>query len=185
MKYSKIIIVSLFILILSLSTCFANDTNKFEIGSNKELVDVSKLYIIEGEGKYAHCKALKGYPGEDKFQVYFQGETYANYITYEDLRGIDLNEIIAWEYEGKTVKSSRKYLYNMFSDTIRLTVHNRDYAGKFSQEWYHEKFGQVYEDWVDGMSFSQDAQTLLKRYFEYKYPSPPNNRYSLRDMKIN
>lgn len=184
MKYLKSCLLTMVVFSLSLGLCFANDTTKFQIGASKELVDVTKLYVEEGKGDYAHCKALKGYPGEDKFQVYFQGDTYAKYITYEDLRGIDVNEIIEWELDGKKVRHFRKDIYRLFSDSIRLYSNRPDYKGQFSQDWHRKTFGHVYEEWIDGMSFSQDAQTLLKRYFEYKFPSPPSNRYDLRDMEI-
>lgn len=166
------------------SLCIAKDTTTFQIGASVELVDVTKLYAVAGEGKYADCKALKGYPGEDRFQVYFKGDTYAEYTTYEDLRGIDLNEVIEWEMDGKPMRHFRKDIYRLFSDSIKLYSNRPSYTGTFSQDWHRRTFGRVYEEWLDGMAFSEDAQTLLRRYFEYKFPNQFINRFEFADVKI-
>lgn len=188
LKLFKYIVLAMLFSFVFCNIGLANDNAKFGIGSSKELVDVTKLYIVDGKDKYAGYKALKGYPGEDRFQVYFQRNTNGSitslHTTYEDLRGINLDEVIEWEMDGKPMRHFRKDIYQLFSDSIKLYSNRPTYTGTFSQDWHRRTFGRVYEEWLDGMAFSQDAQTLLKHYFEYKYPTPPNNRYDLRDMDL-
>jgi hypothetical protein len=185
MKRINAIVTVFFIFFLVTNICLAEDDNtKFSIGASPKLVDVTKLYVVNGNGKYSNYKALKGYPGENKFQVYFQGDTSAIHITYKDLRGINLNEIIEWKLDGKKVRNFKKDIYKMFYDSMKLYSHRPGYNGQFSQEWNRKTFGRIYEEWLEGMGFSQDAGTLLDHYFQYKYPDPPNHRYDLRDIKI-
>lgn len=180
MKRLLLCLFAILAIFLSPNLTFASNSTTFQIGASQELVDVTKLYVEEGEGKYAGYKALKGYPGEERFQVYFQD----GHITYEDLRGIDPNEIIEWEMDGKTMRHYRKDIYRMFSDTSKLYSRRPEYTGQFSQEWNSKTFGKVYDEWFDGMIFLQDAETLLKRYFEYKNPPAANSRYDLSNIKI-
>jgi hypothetical protein len=185
MKYFNAFIVAFFIFFLAFNMCFAADDNtKFTIGASRELVDVTKLYVVNGEGEYSQYKALKGYPGENKFQVYFQGDTFASNITYKDLRGINLDEIIEWELDGKKVRHLRKDIYTMFYHSIKLYSRKLDYTGQFSQEWNRKTFGRIYEEWMEGMGFSQDAHTLLSHYFDYKYPVKSFDRFEAADIKV-
>lgn len=184
MRYFKVLLLMMCFFSLSLNLAFANGETKFSIGASNEMVDVTKLYVVNGVGAYEHCKALKGYPGEERFQVYFQGDTYPNYITYEDLRGINLDEVIEWELDGKTVRHLRRDIYRMFSDSSQLHSRRPGYTGQFSQEWNSKTFGHVYDEWFEGMAFSQDAQTLINHYFEYKNPNTLNVRDRFPDIKI-
>lgn len=125
-----------------------------------------QLYAVPGSGKYADYMMLKGYEGEDKFQIYFQGDSNSFMTTVEDLRNINLNEVITWQYNGVYYKSTRKELYSFFSDSSKLRSLLGTSSGEvFSSNWFKSTFGQVYLDWLEGMQFSAEASNLVTEYF--------------------
>lgn len=185
MRHCKFTIFITLIFCLCFMTSVLANRSQIHLESTNDPVYVDQLYVTDGEGSYTGYKKLNGYPLQDKFQVYFQGNSSSFHSTFEDLRGIDRNEVISWVDDGKNVQCTRAYLYNMFSETIPRTSHRADYVGKFSQDWAAKTFGQVYSDWLLGQAFSDDASNLVNKYFESQDSIKPNDRFSLANAKIN
>lgn len=140
------------------------ETNTIEIYSK---VDRGQLYTISGEGSYIGYMMLKGYEDEDKYQIYFQGTAESFTTTIEDLRGIDPDEIIAWEYGGNQYRNYRKDIYGFFSDALRLkSLLNIPQGEELSDEWLIDVFGNAYLDWATGMGYSMEAYNLVTEYFK-------------------
>lgn len=139
-----------------------------------EPIPAGPLYVVEGTGDYSGYQQLKGFDDEDKYEIYFKGNQSSHYTTIEDLREIDLNEKITWEYNGKTFTNTRSQLYVFFSDSSKL----RNLLGVSSQTlshtWFEETFGDVYWEWLDGISYSEDASRWVERYFQQINPPKSN-----------
>lgn len=142
-----------------------------------EPVPAGPLYVVEGTGDYSGYQQLKGFDDEDKYEIYFKGNQSSNYTTIEDLREIDLNEKITWEYNGSSFTNTRSQLYVLFSDTSKL----RNILGVSSQTlshtWFEETFGDVYWEWLDGLSYSEDASRWVEKYFQQI--NPPKSKIQL------
>jgi Cullin, a subunit of E3 ubiquitin ligase len=140
------------------------------------------LYVTEGTGKYARYKMLHGYPDQDKYQIYFQvtsvGGMEQYHITYEDLRGIDLNERITWKYNGQTYTHTRSQLYVFFSETDWFR-NNLSGIGQYTltHDWFVDVFGDVYLEWAEGIGFSTDASRWVNEYFLQTAPQDPDMPY--------
>lgn len=125
------------------------------------------LYIVPGEGFYEEYTLLKGYEDEDKYQVYFQGDAESFMTTINDLRGINLDEIITWEYNGKHYKGSIRELYGLFSDSLKIkSIFGISPGEELSDKWFIDIFGDVYLDWVTRMGYSIEAPNLVREYFK-------------------
>jgi len=110
---------------------------------------------------------LKGYEDEDKFRIYFQGNANSFMTTVEDLRGINLDERITWEYKGITLTNTIRELYNLFSDSLRIkSLLNIEQGEELSDQWFIGVFGKVYLDWVDFVAISSKAPDLVTEYFK-------------------
>lgn len=153
--------------------------------SDNQTISTTQLYVIDGTGKYSGYKILKGYTNEDRFRVYYKGTPESYSVFYDDLSNINLNEIITWNYEGKIVKSKRKDLYNLFSDTSQYSTHLGIYdTGLLSQDWFEKTFGQVYWDWAEGIGYANEAEKLVEQYFVQTGQSKIVDRTALRDIAI-
>ena len=140
------------------------ETNTIEINSK---ADKGQLYTVPGKDTYAEYTMLKGYEDENKYQIYFQGSAESFMTTVEDLRGINLDEIITWEYDGNQFIHYRKDVYSFFSDAVRLkSLLNIPKGEKLSDEWLINIFGNVYIEWAVGIGYSLEAPNLVTEYFK-------------------
>jgi hypothetical protein len=141
------------------------DDSKLPAGN----ADEDCLYVTDAKGKYAGYYMLHGYPEQDKFQIYFKVTSNGSYeqyhITYEDLRGLNLNERITWKYDGNTYTHTRSQLNGFFADT-RWFRNNLSGVGDYTltHEWFVDTFGDVYLDWAEGYYF--DAEAYVTRYMD-------------------
>lgn len=126
----------------------------------------SKLYIVEGTGKYKGYKELKGFGDDRPYKVYFEGGKEGNIVSFhseiEEKKPKNLNEIITWKYKGNIYKNTRLECYNFFNDYTRLDsiIHT-----SVDDDWLEATFGQVYDDWFNSMSYSDEASRLVDIYF--------------------
>ena len=153
------------------------EKKRVEIGETPDDVDVpdsqtavesgDSLYVTDGQGAYAGFKMLHGYEGEDQYQIYFKGDANRYQTAIEDLRGINLKEIITWEYDGVTRKNTRSELYSFFADTAWFRNNLKGVTQyTLTNEWFMDVFGDVYMDWATGIGFSSDAARWVEKYFE-------------------
>lgn len=136
--------------------------------------DADKLYTVKGTGKYADYMELKGFPDEDKYRIFFQGDANKFHTMIEDLRKIDLNEVITWKDNGVTYKTKRSDLYKMFSNL----------SHQYTHQWLLETFDQVYLDWAEGIGFSEDATRWVQQYFKQSQPNSRGNITLTPDMEF-
>jgi len=168
LKKINLILVLILAFTLSLTIIAKADTTKLTA------VDVTK-------GKYAGYQMLKGYDGEKDFRVYFKvekkGSITSSVYTCVYLKKENMNQVFKWKYNGKTVKGTRKSLYELFTDTQGY----RSESGKYSDEWYKATYGQVYEDWFAIKICEQDAEDIIN---EYLNEGNTYDRYSTADLVI-
>lgn len=147
--------------------------NNYEVTT----ADSDGFYVVKGTGEHSGYMELKGYPDEDKYRIYFKGDASSYHVTYDDLRGIDLNEIIAWESNGENYQSKRSDLYVYFSDTtwFRNNLNGiTDYT--LTTEWFMDTFGDTYSEWSRGLlGYSSEASRFVQDYFEQTSPSGKGN----------
>ena len=147
-----------------------------------ELVDVrsmnatvlsGELYVTDADGKHEGYKKLNGYPGQEKFQVYFkQGEVFA------DILYIDMNERINWEYKGAMHNNSREEIYGLFYEVHR----KRSVAVK--DTWEYKTFGQVYLDWLERIRITDDAMRLVSAQAMFARGERPYDRFAMAKIKL-
>lgn len=159
------------------------ETRTIEIYSNK---DKGQLYAVSGEGPYEGYMLLRGYEGEEKFQIYFQGEADSFMTTIEDLRDINLDERITWKYKGITLTNTIRELYSLFSDSLRImSLLNIEPGEELIDQWFIDVFGKVYLDWLDLMNISSKAPELVTEYFKQTGQLNTNRNNTLNpDSKV-
>lgn len=166
--YRKIILL-LFICLLATSTCFAGKPpleqpdDKYNVMINQTKIYAKDLVVTDGADEYAGYLKMSGYPGDDKFQIYFQDNSHDNitsyHMTYVDLRGIDLNENFYFTYEGTPRKMTRGQV-----NTVFLLFPRTDFECFLKQT-----FPGAYNDWFEAQAFSSNAERLVRCYIEYKH----------------
>lgn len=134
--------------------------------------NASGLYTVEGKGKYTGYKMLKGYPDEDKYQIYFQGNANSYFTTIEDTRKINLSENITWNYNGKTFKTKRSDLYSYFSDITWFKSNLKN--DNITDDWLMTTFGNTYLEWAESLDFSNEAARWVQKYFDQTSPNKSN-----------
>ncbi|TGE34709.1 cell wall-binding repeat-containing protein [Desulfosporosinus fructosivorans] len=154
-------------------TAVVSDTVVQNLSDNSSIINpvedatgLSKLYTEDGIGEYLGFKKLMGYTDSDKFAVYFKG-TFSSYrVSVADLRGLNDNEIVTWNYNGRTVTNTRKECNNFFSDLSSFKSKFNLSDDLISSEGLHSTFGQVYLDWASFYGFSADAGRMVNKYLE-------------------
>ena len=134
--------------------------------STELMANVYDLYSTDATGSYSGYKQLHGYPNEDEFSIYYKGTSSSNETTYEDNRGLNLNAVYRWSYNGVTYRNTRRELYGFFFDTARFSSNYAIDGGVLSSSWFESTFGQVYSDWMDTVGYSCDASHLVSKYLE-------------------
>lgn len=152
--------------------------------STDKMASLDRLYVADGADKYTGYKMLKGYPGENKFQIYFQGNVDSYMATYEDLRYINLDEVISWAYKDNSYKNTRKDLYEFFSDTSWFRSNLGIDSSVLSHDWFMKTFGEVYGDWMQGIAYSNDASRLVGEYLGRLSGVKKVNRYETANMEV-
>lgn len=124
------------------------------------------LSVTDGTGQYSGYQMLHGYEGEEDYQIYFKGNANSYFTTIEDLRGINLKEVIRWSHAGKTYKNTRSELYSFFADTSWFRNNlNGVTSYTLTSDWFMDVFGDVYLDWAAGIGYSSDASRWVEKYF--------------------
>ncbi|MCM3762061.1 copper amine oxidase N-terminal domain-containing protein [Alkalihalobacillus oceani] len=140
-----------------------------------------RLYTVNGTGTYAGYLELKGFPDEDKYRIYLKGDANSYTVSIEDVRGINLNEMITWQYAGQTYRTQRRDLHRYFSDKTWYNLGNYDYI----HESLENTFGHVYVQWVEGLDFTtNEGPSLVNEYFKQTMPEPPSNITLTPDAKV-
>jgi hypothetical protein len=148
-----------------------------------EPVPAGPLYVVDGTGDYSGYQQLKGFTDEDKYEIYFKGKQSSFHTTIEVLNEVDLNEKITWEYNGRSLTHTRSQLYAFFSDTSKLRSLLDVSSQTLSHTWFEETFGDVYWEWLDGISYSEDASRWVEKYF--RQINPPKSNVTLTpDAKV-
>lgn len=169
----KMILILLLLCFSSVGSAEEYKGEVVDIRSVNKTVLSGELYITDADGKYEGYKKLNGYPGQDKFQVYFkQGEVFA------DILNIDMDERIEWEYKGATWNNSRREIYGLFADLRHSgsrAVHDT---------WEYKTFGQVYLDWLQRITITDDALRLVTAQALFARGEKPYDRFSTAKIKL-
>ena len=174
----KMILILLLLCFSSVGSAEEYKGEVVNVYSMKATVLSGELYATNGEGKYEGYKKLNGYPGQNAFQVYFQGDGNSYSVSVEDLSGIDLDERISWQHEGKQCNNSRKEIYNLLSDLHKLK------PDEDSRKWMNDTFGQVYLDWISQGLITEDASRLVGKYKQFARGEKPYDRFATAKIKI-
>ncbi len=146
------------------------------------------------EGEYAGYQMLKGYQGEELFRVYFKveykGSIISYVVTHENLKEVDMDEVITFEYRGEKRQSTRRQLYELFNTASSLWSYKRSYEEwvdedtEFSPAWLEKTFGEVYQDWFNDQLYSQEASRLVNKYLSQNQPEPLVDRFTTSEITI-
>lgn len=153
-----------------------------------DTVDISKLYAVNGTGQYKGKKLLKGFKGHSKCIISFTGK-YNSYSGSVEIKGktySNMQEKISWtNVEGVKLKSTRGEFYEYLDVAIpfydKLRNHN-EYT--YSQEWFNDKYGKLYEDYFRYNYEIETGTELLELYMESIDPTPKVDRFSTRDIDM-
>lgn len=150
--------------------------------STNQMASSDELYSVNGKGTYTGYKMLKGYPNEHKFQIYYKGDASSYMTTIEDLRGINLNNVVTWKYNGASYKNTTKDLYRFFADTSWFRSNLGISDNTLSHDWFVQTFGDTYMNWIEGIAYSNDAERLVGKYLDKISGIEVTNRYGMADM---
>ena len=159
--------------LMLMNTCGAQNLQEKSDDQYFVMIDKTKVFakdliITDGvdDGHSGYFK-MNGYPGEDRFQIYFQDNSHDNitsmHVIYDDLRGLDLNEYFYFTYEGIEYRMPRGKVNNAFLN----------YAGSDFELFLRATFPGAYNDWIESNAFSNEAERLVKSYIDYKHKLKP------------
>lgn len=134
------------------SFIFLSDGNKF--------LRVEDLYTVDGTGTYSGYKKILGHPygGVD---IYYRDT--GNGITAEVVdNNYKPNEVVNWTYDGTTIKSYRKDVYDYINEVYYLAGSSNGTTRELK-----EAFGQIYSDWLNHAIAIDDGYNIAQRYDEY------------------
>lgn len=143
-----------------------DNEGNIRLESTDQMANSSRLYAIDGTGKYAGYKILKGYPNENEFIIYYKGDHNSYMVFTEDLRKINLSEVITWEYNGYLYANTKHELYDFFSDTLQFSSWLGISNELLSQDWFMQTFGDIYKEWGQTVAYSIDGEKLVEEYFK-------------------
>jgi len=171
--------LSIFLFCFALTIIFAPIQANAEVSIN-ESGYLNKLYSIPGTDNYIGYTELKGFVN-DKFRVYYKGNYQSYSVQVEDVRGFNPEESVVWYYNG-THTNTRKDCYSFFVNTsyYRSTKGESDEA--LSEKWFGNTFGKVYSDWVEYISFTDEANSMVNKYLEKQSGITYNDRFSLANL---
>lgn len=161
-----------------------NSSAGFSIIDDIDDIDFTKIYEIDGTGKYSGYKRLLGYPYDDKYAIYYTGSFESYSVSYEDLKPENLQETIAWSYKGKTYTHTRSQIYSLFSEIITLESLLGASEGIINQEWLSKTFGNTYNEWLLQGIYSQEATRIVDRYLAEQANIDYKDRYSFIDIDL-
>jgi hypothetical protein len=175
MKMTRKIILLMVFCFFLISTCFAETSKEKTDDQYFVIVNQTKIYaknlvVTDGEGAYDGYLKMSGYPRDDKFQIYFQDTSDDNFtsmhVTYQDLRGIDLNEYFYFTYNETEYKITRAKTNNVFLS----------YPGTAFELFLRKNFPGAYNDWFETQAFSTDAERIVQCYIDYKHKANVGKR---------
>ena len=179
----KRIIFLLVTMLLITGTCFADTKQKtdddYYIMVDRTKVYAKNLIISDAEGDYAGYKRMMGFPGDDKFAIYFcddppAGSNMAR-LSVVDNRGIDLNEVFYYTYTnglpGAITRGDAETVFDKLSDT--------DY-----ELFLRATFPGAYNDWFEKEAFYSTASELLKCYDRFRLDDRKSSLTSAADIVI-
>lgn len=152
-----------------------DEKNIIHLQSTDKTAKLEELYEIDGTNENAGYKQLKGYPNENEFAVYFQANDGMLNIVTEDLRNINLDEVVTWYYNGYEYHNTKKQLFSFFSDTSAFSSQIGISMNVLSRNWFMETFGDTYQQWIKQLCFSNDGQILVQRYKGISMGAPNEN----------
>ena len=142
----------------------ANDSYdpKITLYSMNTTVRLSQLYKENAVYNGENCYRLRGYPGDDVLAAYFSGTSSSYTVSADDLRP---NRTIRWSYNGVTYTSTRDECYEFFGDTWWFQSNNIP-SDVLSTKWFQDTFGSVYSEYIEYLSFTTDAESMVRQYLD-------------------
>lgn len=152
-------------------------------------IDVSKMYEVDGTGKNTGKKVLKGFPGASNCIIAYTG----NYDSYQASVEIinksysNVNEKVRWtDLSGKKKFTKRGQFYAYLDAMVPALDAVRDpNEFKYSQEWFHKKYGKLYDDWMTLGTDIDEGERLLDYYMRSISPYPEIDRTWVSDVHMN
>ncbi len=142
----------------NLSIYYNPDINVYYVGS----------YAVPASGKYSGFQILKGYPLENLYNLYFKIDGNSSYCEIENLAPKNMNEIITFNYQGKTYTTTRLNAYKYFDDinsiNSSLSKLGLDDITKDINTNSEKMFGSVSDDWLEEWGNSVNLEKYFRKY---------------------
>ncbi len=122
---------------------------------NGHNVDIATLRETPATGIYDGYVRLRGYTGDNIFQIYF--------IDEEDIKAVytpDTSKVVTW-HDGKQTRQNTVSECHAFFISGQL----RGIAQGNYSSWLEKTFGSVYTDWIFGQRLLEDSAKLLVTRF--------------------
>lgn len=193
-KKGLILVIGLIVFMTSFSTAAPKakpKSNGIPVFSkvSAEKIDVSKMYEVDGTGKNTGKKVLKGFPGASNCIIAYTGnyDSYQGSVEIINKSYSNVNEKVKWtDLSGKKKITKRGQLYAYLDAMVPALDAVRDpNEFKYSQEWFHKKYGKLYDDWMTLGTDIDEGERLLDYYMRSISPYPEIDRTWVSDVHIN
>ena len=180
-KIKKILALVLIAVSISTSTLASAETvNSITV---QDYSYIESMQAVQGVGNHLGETELRGFPQNDKYKIYYSGNSQSYSVKTDDFT-VDHTKQVIWYYKGVKHVNTVQECYAFFIDT---TVY-RDYYGQsnnfLSETWFTNTFGQIFEDWQNYISFTDEATRIVEKYLNYKEGIVYTDRYSLADLDL-
>lgn len=142
------------------------------LSDGNNFVRTEDLHSVNGSGEYSGYKKILGHPysGVD---IYYkdEGNGFSSRTINNNYKP---NEVVTWTYDGKTIKSSRKDVYDYINEVYNLSNGSNAITNQLK-----EAFGPIYSDWFHDQIIADNGYKIAEGYFKYSNGSAFDNSYAM------
>lgn len=114
----------------------------------------TNMYNVSATGEMAGWQVLVGHEYASVARIYYQVNGSIIKTKVVDIRKVDYNKKITWtDDKGKKRTNTIAELYDLFA-----------YSNEFTSVWLHNKFGDVYGDWLASSAIQADV--IVEQYLK-------------------
>lgn len=181
MNIKKVILVALITLTIFIPTVANADMLK--VNNIQDYSYVKSMQSAQGTGNYLGYTELKGFPQNEKYKIYYSGNSQSYLVKVDDFT-VDYNKQVVWYYKGAKHVNTVQQCYSFFANTAVF----RNYYGIsdnfLSDAWFTNTFGQTFTDWQNYLIFTDEANRIVQKYLENKEGIVYYDRYSLANFDL-
>ncbi|MFT8349039.1 hypothetical protein [Clostridium saccharoperbutylacetonicum] len=111
-------------------------------------------YSEPATGDMAGWQKLRGHKYENVAEIYFKLENGIQSVQVKDIRNVDENKVVEWvDDNGIKRHNTIGEIYQLFK-----------YSNTYTSDWFSNKFGNLYGDWL--LIGSLDADNVVADYLQ-------------------